>query len=225
MFRKFFAFPLILLTGILASSCFEFAPKDNSSPRTITGRLFEDCKDSTPVANIELTLKYREFLSRQTQITTTDEDGNFTFQFRAEDWHEGGIYGPYYGQLSSNDFFIIEGIKPEHTDLGDLFKYDEEKLVQVYYTVDLSTLLTGDSLYINGERNTSAFFLPKNGTESDTLLTELRGTDNLSPTLFDYTTWLQWRVYSSDTLRLWGNHKAKLENQCQEYVETELVIK
>ncbi len=219
----------MLLTSVLAitSSCFEFSgKKDKNLPRTITGRLLQSCNDSTPVANTELTLEYREFLSLQTQTTTTDEDGTFTFQFKAEDWHEGGLYGPYFARLTTNHSFVIEGIKPQHKDVGTLFDDSEERsLIKVLYKVDLTPLLMGDSLSVTGKRYSASYLPGVIIMGTDTAQAQLCSIDNPFPTLHDYAVWLQWRVYNSDTLRLWGTHKAKLDNQCQEFVETELVIK
>ncbi len=208
----------------ITSSCFEYNHKNKNTPRLISGTLLQSCLDSTPVANAEMMIEYRESFVVKTQNTTTDNYGNFIFRFEAEDWHEGGINGPYYAEIHANGGFLVDGIKPGLTDVGILFNTRLERFIKVYYSINLESLVAGDSVVAKGRVGPFSYFLPSTGFARDTAYCILGNIETIEGQLSYFTSDIKWEIYNSDTLRLWGRQAVKLDNACQQFVETKLIL-
>lgn len=215
--------PIFLLIPLLLAfltSCYE--PEDRRTSRAISGRLLKSCDDATAVAGMELEFRYRTSVFVEDPVfTTTDQDGNFEFNFLAEDWHDGGRYSNW-GEIyeAENDRLIIDGVKPGQTVLEDIY-YEYDRTTPVIFSVNLNKLIAGDSLFLKSYPSEISY-RPLNTVVTDTFQCHVRGKESGGLSAFDYTTRITWLIYNSDSLRKHGIHFAELTNPCQDSVITEI---
>lgn len=225
MVKPLLKYFMLLCIGYSLTACIDFGDEDTRRQRRIEGRLLQSCELPVPIAQMELTLTYTQFLEWNHRKDFTDTDGSFVFAFEDSDWGEGSdSWGPYFAEITdSNGTTIMHGIRPGVENLGNVY-VDFPAYKRVFFQLDLSKLLPGDSVEVLANRGKDFYFTTSTAQVADTVTLRLAGRDHWGQIPFDHVVRFRYLIYNADTVRSGDIVIIDVANPCQELVETELVI-